>query len=78
MSARMSGLLLLAVLASIAATAGLTFLLWRMNAPAGARTRRVGDAGGPILADAPSVGRHERPDPVDDGGGGDGDGDGGK
>jgi len=67
----MSGLVIFAALASIAITAMLAFVLWRMNAP---RVRR-GDGGAVFTPDGGARQReHDQSDASDgggDGGGGD-------
>jgi hypothetical protein len=76
----MPGWIIAAALGSIAITAILTFVLWRMNLPMLERNKREGDGSGGVIADGGSSGRRDADqdgtnDSGSDGGGGDGGGD---
>ena len=63
----MPGWVIAAAIASIAVTAILTFVLWRMNAPQLERQKK-GDDGGPIIP-VSDGGKHDTDDSGGDGGG---------
>ncbi len=69
----MPPILIIAALATIVITAGLTLLLYRLNAPPGVRRKDGGD-GGPIVADAGGRGGKVQDTDGGDSGGSDGDG----